>query len=135
VNNFKIMKILIVPLYFVSAVSGSLVAQEHESKDSLAKYGEWMVNEGKTIKEKATNRLVRKSEEPEFVRKELIDLYINTRVQIEYLNQAYVYQATHSEVAVFIKWSESNRKEVAELEDRAIRLLDILSRMPAPKVK
>ena len=129
------MKILIVPMYFVSAVSGSLVAQEHDSKDSLTKFAEWTANEGKTIREKATDRLVRKSEEPEFVRKELIDLYINTRVRIEYLNQVYAYQATHSSVAVFTKWSESNRKEVAEAEDRAIRLLDILSRMPAPKVK
>ena len=134
------MKILIVPLFFLSAISGSLVAQVSESK---ARYGEmdmikladWMTNQGRTIREKATDRLVRKSEEPEFVRKELIDLYINIRVQIEYLNQLYAYTALNSEPAFLSEWGKSNRKEVSEAEDRAIRVLDILSKMPAPKVK
>ncbi len=134
------MKASIAPLFFLSVISASLDAQVTESNattDEMRanKLVDWIQNQGQDIRVKATNRLVRKSEDPEFVRRELIDLYINTCVQIEYLKQLYAFQSVNESREFMNEWGKWNRKEVSDAEDKAIRLLDILSRMPAPKSK
>ena len=134
------MKASVFPLFFLCVISASLDAQVTESNATTdemraSKLVDWLTSQGQDIRLKETNRLVRKSEDPEFVRRELIDLYINTRVHIEYLNQLYAFQSANQSPAFMYEWGKSNRKEISDAEDKAIRLLDILSRMPVPKSK
>ena len=91
-------------------------------------------NQGvQAMKLKATDRLIALSERPDFVRSQAVEMYINASVELVYCQQ---YEALlyGSNLPVKMKgdMAEDNRKKISEQTEIALRLLDILSRLPAP---
>ena len=83
------------------------------------------------MKQKVVGRLMSMSDQPGFVRRQAVEMFINTSAEIEYCKQ---YEALIFEnnlpLMVQKDLVDDNRKKIKEHTEVVLRLLDILSRLP-----
>ena len=134
------MRYRFIPALLAILSMSQLVAQsEQEFKEGneailsftneLAKWNERVPE----MKQKVVVRLMSMSDKPDFVRRQAVEMFINSSAEIEYCKQygALIYG---SKLPQMIKddLAEANSKTLKEHTEVVLRVLDILSRLPAP---
>jgi hypothetical protein len=86
------------------------------------------------MKQKVVGRLMSMSDQPDFVRRQAVEMFINTSAELERCKQ---YEALIYQNDLPLKFqgdlAADNRKTIKEHTEVILRLLDILSRLPAPE--
>jgi hypothetical protein len=91
----------------------------------------WLLKKGPEMKDKEIARLKNEKDKQGFVRDELLELYIEVQSDLKVQREFYVYCFKEMGSEEFSFHSKSQKKEMKENEERAIRILEILSKMPA----
>ena len=86
------------------------------------------------MRQKVVGRLMSLSGQSDFVRLQAVEMYINTSAELEYCKQyeALIY-GNNLPLKLQADMVNDNRKKIKEHTEVILRLLDILSRLPAPE--
>jgi hypothetical protein len=119
--------------FILCAQSASKVSSDIKHSDPV-KVTSWLLKEGSKIQDKEAARLKMAKGGQDFIRDELLNLYIEAKSSLEMQRAFYVYCFKELSTEEFSGLSKTQKAEIMESEERALRILEILSRLP-PKAQ
>lgn len=99
-----------------------------------AKVTSWLLKEGSQIQDKETARLKVAKGGQDFIRDELLELYIEAKSSLKMQREFHLYCFQEMSTEEFSFHSKTQKMEMRENEERVLRILEILSSIP-PKAQ
>ena len=124
-------------LVFLSILPIALLAQPAPKGESglklldSEKVFSWMSKEGQKIRDNEITRLKLETGKPDFIRNELLALYFDIQSDLAFQRAYFTFLFTKMGSEEFATHSKAIKIEIREKEELALRLLEILSKMPA----
>lgn len=106
---------------------------EHPELSDLMRQGEWMIKEGKKIRDAEEVRIRAESADPNFVHKEVLELYIGVKSSIKVKQQFVFSLMGEKSTKEYAKILDDQFRDIDKLKEQQVRLLEILSRLPSQK--
>ena len=134
-------------LMFVAILSAQVFGQEQgkpkvsppQSGNPSLDYADWILSEGRAVQDQEEKRVRKLAQDPDFVRNELIEEYILVKVRIAFKRRELVFFSSNPNPDLDFKGNMDFREKYSKsLEDeqaKALRILELLSRIPPPQAK